>query len=115
MVMAAKPATHADRIRARTTIDATRGNEGRTRYHGQPRRGAMPLVERDLADARLAERQIKRAIELLEAAKDERRPQFSRDEDYRIALGVIGNAGRAVDDIVLRPHTELFRRRPGAI
>lgn len=115
MVMARRPDTHAERVAARMDHVTEGDSFTRSRYRGRPSRGQLPLIEKDLADARLAARQIARAIELLEAAKDEKRSPFERDENWRTALGVIGNAGRACDDVTLRPHNDLFRRRRGAI
>lgn len=84
----------------------------RTRFHGQPRKGTPSVLTQDTMDVRIAKRSLDRALEYLERAAQEGRPSFERDELHRTALGLLGNAGRAVDEVVLRPHHALRRRGP---
>jgi len=66
---------------------------------------------RDAFDVRIAVASLTRALEYLARADDSSLPQFDRDEAHRNALGLIEHAGRAVDEVTLRPHANLKSTR----
>lgn len=105
--------SHSERVRARLIPwEGSPLNEGRKNRLRGGKRGRQSLRDIDLFDARLALRCLERAIDSLERSGDESRSPFQRDEDHRVALGQIALAGRACDDITLRPHPSLRRRGP---
>ncbi len=112
MVAIPKQMTHAQRVDAGTRISTRVGEEGRVRFFGRGKRGNPPIAARDLLDARIALASITRAVENLEAANDEKRSQFDRDEHHRVALGQLSLIWRAVETVLDRNHKRLGRRGP---
>lgn len=97
-----------ERIRARTV----KGDDGRTRYHGQKRRGQQTHRQLDEQDIQFARNEITRGAERLEvhATETDRSkagdpmaiPKIQRDGIRSDALGYLERAQRHLDDVLER-------------
>lgn len=91
-------AAHVDRA-ARTTVDSTKGNEGRRRYHGQPRRGHMRVEDAATLEIKLIMGELAAVRAMLE-------PVLACDRDRRelrkAAAAKAALASRMLDEMLER-------------
>ena len=86
------------RIAARTVMHG----DGRTRYHGQARRGQQSraqLDEQDLADAIARLQRAKDGLAAARSPEAQLLPRIQREEAERAALAQLELAGRFLDDV----------------
>jgi hypothetical protein len=86
------------RIAARTVMH----HDGRTRYHGQNRRGQQPRAQLDDQDLAEAISRLQRAKDGLAAARSPEAqllPRIQREDAERAALAQLELAGRFLDDV----------------
>lgn len=99
-------AAAADAARVERITSATRkGEDGRTRFHGQQRRGGQPGIQVDDQDFRYARESAEAGqagLHIFEQAVAERAPRYQRDDIKSAALHQVSRAIDHLEDILVR-------------
>lgn len=91
----------------RFTLVSEADNYARRRFHGQGKRGQMSRIANDLLDVKIAMRELAAAVKALAHLEETREAgvmqTIERRELHRVAVGKVLLAGRALDEVALRP------------
>lgn len=99
---------------AKLAAATRRGEDGRTRYHGQQKRGNQPAIQLDDQDIRYIKDAVEAGhagIHAYEAAKEAKAPVFQREDIKSAALHQLSRASGHIDDILAR--RGFFKEKPG--